>query len=250
MKNSREVQRRAEEKRKGTRGRNWELIVYPDDLPSDWIDKIGAWRVRTLISPLHDRDIKEDGTKKKNHHHVILMFRDGLKSVHQIREVAGNTFGVTSEGSIYGVAPIIPEESLIVDREGAIRYLTHIDYPEKAQYNKDEIIGLNGADLSELWKETKSESIKLKMDIEMLIQEHNILEYNDLLIYLRTHKGPDMWDKAASNTILFCNLLKSKRHSQPRYDYITGEEYVYSEDKTVGTVNPDTGEVIDRDKGK
>ena len=44
------------------RGRNWTIVVYLDSAPSNWESIIKQEPV--AISPLHDKDITEDGERK------------------------------------------------------------------------------------------------------------------------------------------------------------------------------------------
>ena len=44
------------------RGRNWWIVVYPESLPENWKEIISTEPV--AISPLHDKDVNADGTKK------------------------------------------------------------------------------------------------------------------------------------------------------------------------------------------
>ena len=74
-KNSKEKQRQYDDQRKDTRGRNWCLIFYPEDLPSDWLELLKTeWQAPMLVSPLHDQDYTADGKPKKPHYHVIFFF--------------------------------------------------------------------------------------------------------------------------------------------------------------------------------
>ena len=67
------------------RGRNWTIVVYLDSSPEDWEDVIK--QEPAVISPLHDKDVTEDGERKKPHYHVILSYK-GNKSFEQIDEIA------------------------------------------------------------------------------------------------------------------------------------------------------------------
>ena len=44
------------------RGRNWTIVVYLDSSPEDWEDVIK--QEPAVISPLHDKDVTEDGERK------------------------------------------------------------------------------------------------------------------------------------------------------------------------------------------
>ena len=71
-----------------TKARNFAFIIYPESIPSDWIDCLSRVGVPMAISPLHDLDEKESknltdeeqvivkkGGKvyKKAHYHVLYL---------------------------------------------------------------------------------------------------------------------------------------------------------------------------------
>lgn len=113
----------------------WLFIVYPDSAPENWKARIAEMQVEILISPLHTKDVNPDGTPKKPHWHGIAMF-DSKKSLEQMQEMLAWLNGPT---------PIKPKGSL----RSAARYLIHADNPEKAQYDKDEVLEFGGADFEE-----------------------------------------------------------------------------------------------------
>lgn len=118
------------------RTRNWATLIYPrvnetdeTKCPEDWAEIISKWGVRVCVSPLHDKDVKEDGTPKKPHRHVLVAF-DGVKDVEQVRELFESVGGVGCE----------PINSLYAQ----VRYLTHMDNPEKAQYSAVDVLTFGG----------------------------------------------------------------------------------------------------------
>ena len=63
----------------------WAAIVYPESLPKDWKSRLEHTHVASAVSPLHKADVwtTEDeekdpthkaGTRKKEHHHIVLYF--------------------------------------------------------------------------------------------------------------------------------------------------------------------------------
>lgn len=68
------------------RTRAWATIVYEESAPENWREKLQGYMVQTFVSPLHDADLKEDGSLKKPHWHVLMMY-DGVKTPEQAREV-------------------------------------------------------------------------------------------------------------------------------------------------------------------
>lgn len=118
--------------------------IYPDSAPSDWFERLQNWHIQAYVSPLHDKDLKQDGTAKKPHYHVIVLF-DGGKSEEQCQAICDDIGG--ANGYI----------EVIVDRKAAIRYLSHIDFPKKHQYSPFDIICLSGTSISKYYDDSEEE---------------------------------------------------------------------------------------------
>lgn len=182
---------------KNDKKRNWAFVLYPESAPSNWLDILRETGLPIAVSPLHDRDINPDGEPKKAHHHVILHY-DGP-----------TTFNVVKKIPTMLNQPIpIPLESI----RGQYRYLTHKDNPEKAQYDEQDIVLLNGFCLSDYNEKTRSEVNAIKKSIQGLVRDMDILEYSDLLDYLMDNDLFDEYDIAASNTVLFNTYISSRRN--------------------------------------
>lgn len=79
---------------------------------------------------LHDKDIQEDGTLKKPHYHIVFNLQ-AKHSKAKFLEAIANAIGQHTDS-------ISIDE--LIQLEGAVRYLIHIDNPEKHQYNEFEIV--------------------------------------------------------------------------------------------------------------
>lgn len=118
--------------------------VYPDSAPLDWFERLQNWHIQAFVSPLHNKDLKDDGSAKKPHYHIIILF-DGGKSADQCQAICDDIGG--ANGYI----------EVIIDRKAAIRYLSHIDYPKKHQYSPYDIIGLGGCSISKYYEDNEDE---------------------------------------------------------------------------------------------
>lgn len=196
------------DKRAGTRTRNYTAIMYPEDLPSNWIDMLDDAHVRWICSPLHDKDTNPDGTPKKIHYHILLIY-DVVKTTQQIIDLFVGLFGQSETGSIIGVATPQP----VTDRCALVRYFAHLDNPSKAQYDIADIIGHNGADPTEILRYSQSETREMMKDIIRYIVDNEITELSVLSIMIMdTH--PDWFDIITKqSTIYFNNFIRSHRHN-------------------------------------
>ena len=120
---------------KPVKARNWSFIAYPESLEPNWRETLRGLGLKGFISPLHDKDVNEDGTPIKPHYHITIIY--------------GNT---TTANSIYttvcqplGAGATHPIKCNSI--EGSFDYGTHDGFADKAQYSKDDIECLNGFDV-------------------------------------------------------------------------------------------------------
>lgn len=229
MSNSRkEYDQKYEQKRAGQRTRNWTVIFYPEDLPEDWKEQVDNLRIRWIESPLHDKDLNANGEPKKPHHHALLMF-DAVKRCDQVREMFAELFGMQDD-SVIGMAT--PQQ--VNDRGSLVRYMAHLDNPEKAQYDVADIIGHNGADPAELLRYSATETREMIIAMEEYIEHNNIYELVDFSRAIRyTH--PE-WHTilATKMTYYFNAFIRSNRHRMESSITTLPEG-----------VDPETGEILE-----
>lgn len=196
------------------RYRNFATVVYKDSAPADWQDLLASHCVPAFVSPYHLDDINPDGTPKKPHWHVLLMF-DSVKTVEQAKEVFDTISGVGCE--------------IVKSLRGYARYLCHLDNPDKAQYRPDDVLNFCGADYHDTIGLAIDRYVCLT-EMEDFCDNYNVLSYYALSKYARRHR-PD-WHRvlAESGTIHMREFLKSKK---------------WSDEVGLNTIiDPDTGESL------
>lgn len=110
--------------------RNWAFVVYPESAPERWQGILADTHIPAFISPLHDRDSDENGVLKKAHFHVVIM-ADGPITKKRADEIIAPFCGTKSAEYIKSL-------------RGYVRYLAHLDNPDKAQYDPTDIVALGG----------------------------------------------------------------------------------------------------------
>lgn len=203
------TQAQKDRERNETRGRNFTLVLYPEDLPDNWEEIVKSVKAKSLYI-LHDKDENADGEPKKPHVHWLIMF-DGYKSLAQVRGLMVSLFGENEDGAIPGVATV-NKHCLVHDRGAMVRYLVHMDNPEKYQYAVDDIKALGGADIMELLRRSMSETQNIMIAMEEYIEEHDITESCDFSRAIRyTH--PDWYMiLTTKSTVYFNAFIRSRRH--------------------------------------
>lgn len=185
------------QKKKISKKRNWACVVYPESLPADWLDILQKTGLQIVISPLHNKDKNPDGTVKKPHYHIILIY-SGPTSFSVVQ---------TLTQKLNAPAPI-PLEAV----RGYYRYLTHKDNPEKVQYDEKEIKTLNGFSILDFIEMSRSEVLNIKKELIFLIMTENFIEYADFINHLLEKGNTEFLDVAMSNTYFFDKYLSSRRH--------------------------------------
>lgn len=182
-------------KRKAVKkGRDWTFIVYPESAPKNWRDILDATHMKWIESPLHNKDTNPDGTLKKPHWHILLS-ADGPITEKQINDIIKPLNGP------------IPQK--VGSSVGMVRYMCHMDNPEKYQYNMTDIIGHCGADVASYFKMTQTSRLSVMKDIVQYIYENDIDNYADFLMYCITQRDDDSWFEVAidHNTLAINKLL-------------------------------------------
>lgn len=185
-------------KEKETRTRSWTFVLYPESAPPDWRDRLDDFHIEWVESPLHDRDINGDGQPKKPHIHVLLSF-GSVKSYDQVKEITD--------------ALNCPIPQRCHSLRAMVRYMAHIDNPEKAQYSKEMIIAHGGADLDEYLRPSASCELTYVKEMLDFVQEHNITEFFELVDYARENEF-DTWFSFLSrhSCYMIINYIKSSRY--------------------------------------
>ncbi len=187
-----EQQRRADAKREGQRTRNWAFVFYPgDSAPDNWREIIDGWRVPAAVSPLHT-DLNPDETEKKKHRHGAIAF-DGVKTRQQVLELVAPL----------GVKNVIKLNSLV----GYLRYMVHMDNPEKKQYDINEVETFGGLNYRGI-VETAADKIAALHDIMDYIDDHGITRYSDLMRYARRERQDWFYVLANGYTLVIAEYLK------------------------------------------
>lgn len=180
------------------RTRSWTFIIYPDSVLKDWRDVLDSLHIQWVESPLHDKDTNADGEIKKEHYHILLMF-ESVKSYDQVLEITT------------GINATIPQKCN--GAKGLVRYMAHLDNPEKYQYSKSDIIGRGGADVMELLRPTSADRYSLIKEMIDYITQQEITEFEDLVVYAMNNRFDDWFPLLCDNsTYIVSNFIKSRRY--------------------------------------
>lgn len=200
------------------RTRSWAFVLYPESAPKNWRDILDEEHIQWIESPLHDKDNNADGSSKKAHWHILLMY-ESVKTYEQVKEITDKLIAT------------VPQKCN--GAKGLVRYMAHMDNPEKFQYPISEIIGHGGADVAELLKPTSSDRYNLIREMMEFVKEQDIIEMEDLLAHAMTERFDDWFPLLCDNSAyILDSLLKSRRHRIERQSIRPIK------------VDPETGEIL------
>lgn len=184
-----------------TKKRNWAFVLYSDSAPSNWEEIISSTGIEWARSPYHDMDLNPTGEIKKAHYHIILSY-SGPTTFNNVSSLV--------TGLLNQPMPI-PLDSV----KGYYRYFTHKDNPEKYQYKDSDIRLYNGFDLTNI---LNNHDINIILtNIYLLIEENNILEWQDLILFLLSNEDLQEFLFVANQKSYTINLfINSKRNKLKR----------------------------------
>ena len=188
----------AEKKSTDNRTRTWSFVLYEDSAPDNWRDVLDDMHIEWIESPWHDKDVNANGEPKKKHKHILLLFQ-GKKSYEQIKEI-------TDE-----LQQPIPQRCH--NAKALVRYMAHMDNPEKAQYSPSDIIAHGGVDLADMLRPSSSERYTLIRDMIDYIRSAAVTEFQDLMDYAAAEHFDDWFPLLCDNSAyVIGQYIKSQRH--------------------------------------
>lgn len=173
-------------------------ILYPDSKTYDFdkiIKALAEEHLSFAVSPIHDRDIQDDGTLKKGHYHLLLAYSSAttLNNIRAWLNVCG-----MPESELHTVR-------VCASAVGYYRYLTHMDNPEKAQYDVNDIRVFNDSDgLFLKFSKTASEKIDELIRIFQIVDELNTISFHSLIQYLMLNERDLFKMLTSSSALAFC----------------------------------------------
>lgn len=196
---------------KDNRSRCWVAVLYPESLPDDWCNYLDDLNVPWCCSPLHDKDIDGDNKPKKAHYHVLMYF-SSKKSQDQVKNL---------------IEPLnCPMPQRCFDVRGAVRYMCHMDSPNKYQYSASDVIGHCGFDVGIYLKASTSARYDYIGEMVDFIIEHKITEFIDFFKFAKDKRYDTWYPLLCDNSaIVIKEIIKSNRHRgvSSFIDYDTGE---------------------------
>lgn len=163
------------------KARYFTFLLYPESIPSDWIERLELIGVPIAISPLHDKDLSsvEGQQYKKAHYHVIY--------------VAKNP--VTADSVRFKIKKILGDKSVamvkivVTNMENMYLYLTHESKDaiakNKVKYAKENIKLLNNFDIDRYITLDVEDKEDMLNEVCDLIDDYDIANMRELRRFIR-----------------------------------------------------------------
>lgn len=206
------------------RSSQWEIILYPESLPSFWEEVIIDSCIPSLLSPLHNRDYYDDydefkankqlekekdlkvierlskikaGTLKKSHYHLIVDYGTGAnKSIKQVQDDLIEPLNAYK----YPMG--------ITTLRGRVRYSVHMDHPKKAQYSTSDIRLYNNFQVKDYLEISSADVDEMGLNVLQYITDFGVFDYYQLELASRGWKPFHKY--VISHSILLNTLFSSR----------------------------------------
>lgn len=113
-----------------------------------------------------------------------------------------------------------PIPQRVESARGMVRYMVHLDNPEKYQYNKSDIISHGGADVDHFFKMTVTHGQDVLKEITHYILENKVTNFVSIVEYA-IENNDDWFDVIANRNTLFLNKL-----IDAMYQKVKGEQSI------------------------
>lgn len=190
---------------KKTKARNWEVLIYPEDLDLKEDIKYEIFKERLdyyltnikikYAGIIHDNDIKEDGEKKKQHAHVIVIWSNTTtkKAVSDSLNISENRINKINNLNLM------------------YEYLTHKNDRNKYQYDKNEIIKSQDFEEVDIIEKKKSDKLHDLKYITKFIEENEITNIISLINNIEFEYLEYIQDKAYLINLIINTIKEKKR---------------------------------------
>lgn len=219
--------------------KGWECLLYPDSMNPHYKEILSYSGYDAQISPLHDKDLKPDGSYKKPHYHVIMVYPSAVTWARAKEDML-------NLGAIYEPDPrVISEKKINSVRAYHLHKTPQAIADGKYQYNINDVQFFSKTWFKGEYEKVIEDVLDSSIDsIELLSQimewcENNfVVSYFDLFNYCKNNNK--QWLKfivkgGYSRTII--ELLKSMNFTLQRQLQLEEDRQKYLQKKALTDKN-------------
>lgn len=182
----------------------WAAIAYPENMESDWKEKIAQTLQIPFAYCVHDKDLLKDGDEdRKIHVHIMFMFPNVTTMRHALQVV-----NLLSADDL----PCVSTVQAIIEPRKMYEYLIHnTDEAKKAgkyQYNPSERIEGNNFDIGMFEQISASEKKDIRRKLANIIYDNRFLNYFDFYMFVINNYDSVYEEVLVANSGHFERLIK------------------------------------------
>lgn len=193
------------------RRRCWWFVVWPESCNiSKLLHVMRDWGFPVAVSPLHNRDVRDDGEPDKDHYHILVRFPNA-KSLESVRRIVGEWL-LAADGLVGQDKEIDPVWYVrpVNDYATALRYMCHLDTPEKAQYSVNEVIVLGYLDVSMLYAKSLADDVHAFAELLAWCRNHPKASFQKLCDYVFDSGDGILLRALRNNTYVIRSYMSSR----------------------------------------
>ena len=118
----------------------------------------------------------------------------------------------------------IPQK--VTSIKGQIRYLIHIDDPDKFQYEQSDIEIIGNVDISPYFQISQMDKYQMIGEMMDFIDDNCITEFRELMQYARAHRGGDWFPLLVDSSTYVINQYISSARNKMRQDRMDKMEVI------------------------
>lgn len=187
--------------------RNFTFLIYPDSAPVNWFQVLDEMQIPAAVSPLHIGEVKEDGSPKKPHYHVVLMYSQ-KHSIGQALEVVDEIKGVPDLTHNF-------KKFVVGDLKKMLRYLCHLDNKEKLQFSIEDVRTLGpinyGAAIA-----IDDDIVDILVDITFFVYDNHITNFSSFMSWCGENNRKWFEIGSMKATYYLATLIKTEAYNEGR----------------------------------
>lgn len=210
------------------KARYFTFLLYPESVPEGWQEKLAEIGQPMAISPLHDKDVKPDGTLKKAHWHIIYIASNPV-TTDSVRKKIQRNLGSQSAALVQIISTTVENTFLYFTHETQDAINKH-----KALYSAKDIKLLNNFDIDRYIVLDVEDKDDILNDVCDLIDEQGLANIRELRRFVKNHGTEyNLPSMKILNSVLrshtgllrlyFDAVYQERRYGRLDYDKETGE---------------------------
>lgn len=191
--------------------RNFCCLIYEDSM-GDYETSLLSANCNAFVSPWHEGEVKQDGSPKKKHKHILVMF-SGKRSLDYARELFDSFGGVYDDRKYIEGGRKNPDYFVVGTAKMYALYLCHLDANSrqkgKPQYPTTEVESF-GEKLYTDYIQDSIDDLTVSREIINFIENENICSFRRLVLYCMNNN--DDWFRylCNKNTYFIKEFIKSR----------------------------------------